>query len=158
VGHSDRETDFTVSDKERNDIESMPSGRFTDASLEEPALRRLTLLLERLKDDTGGTDSGVDALLVSLQAIRDSGEVNDTAESLEATINRLSTTPAPNLDATSRLLRDNILHDAIDLIQRLKCDSGRRAIRTAESASFMERWTSRLLSRGRSHFSESRSR
>ncbi|HEX7706123.1 MAG TPA: hypothetical protein VF701_06645 [Thermoanaerobaculia bacterium] len=136
----------------------MPAGRFTDGSLEEPALRRLTLLLQRLKDDTGDTDTGVDALLVSLQAIRDSDETRGTVENLEATIDRMRTTPASNLDATSRLLRDNVVQDATDLANRLKPHSGRLAIRRAKSASLLGRLTSRLLSRDRGPLPESRSR
>jgi hypothetical protein len=135
----------------------MPADRFTDGSLEEPVLRRLTLLLQRLKDDAGAAAPEFDSLLLSLRVIRDSGYASQTAEDLEATINRLRTTPAPNLDATSRLLRDNVVHDAIELVQRLKRDSGRRASRTAEAASFMERLTSRLFTRSRGHLSESRS-
>jgi hypothetical protein len=158
AGHSQAETDFTASTGQRHDIGFMPAVRFTDRSLEEPALRRLTLLLERLKDDSGGTDPGVDTLLVSLHAIRESAGASSTVENLEASIDRVRTTPAPDLDATSRMLRENVVHEATGLVQRLKRNSGGRASDVAESPSLMEWLALRFLRRSRGLSPGTRSR
>lgn len=97
---------------------------FIDPRDEAPALRRAAILLERVRQDGGASDSGFEALQAGVDAMRRAAASGRTVhhsaiDRLAAELGRIARASDAREQSVYELLRSNALVETCELVERL---------------------------------------